>query len=308
MVQAINALVDGGAREGRVSRDTRTLRWVEAGSGEPVVVAGAGAGEPGSLAWAGVLPALPATIRVVAYDRAGLGLSDPVSELSLEQELDDLMAVVAAAGDWPCVLVGHSWGGLLALLAALLHPDAVSGLVLVDPADERFWKSLPPEAHCREEDRIRALIGQLESELAATIHEMCLPFAQTVTDEPAIQQLLLDAYVSCYVLGSQRSTVLDEFRMAMASIPQISAIRAAHPPPDVPMIVFSATTGQPAAQRRAWTKAHADLAAGARRSTHTILPETGHAIQEERPREVAAAIARIVHMARAEQPDTPSRP
>jgi pimeloyl-ACP methyl ester carboxylesterase len=126
-----------------------------------------------------------------------------------------------------------------------------------------------------------------------------------VTDEPATQQLLLDAYASCYVLESQRSMVLDEFRLAMASIPQISAIRAAHPPPDVPMIVLSATTGQPAAQRRAWTMAQADLAASAPRGTHTILPETGHAIQEERPHEVAAAIAHVVSMARAEQPDAP---
>src|SRR5207237_9250163 len=106
----------------------------------------------------------------------------------------------------------------------------------------------------------------------------------------------------------QVSMVLDEFRMAMVSIPQISAIRAAHPPPDVPMVVFSATTGQPAAHRRAWTEAQADLAAGAPRGTHTILPDTGHAIPEERPQEVAAAIARIVSMARAEWPDAPPTP
>jgi pimeloyl-ACP methyl ester carboxylesterase len=276
------------------------LRWIETGSGEPVVVAGAGAGEPGSLAWAGVLRELAGTARVVAYDRAGLGASDPVAELSLDQELDDLTAVVAAVGERPCVLVGHSWGGLLALLAALLHPHSVCGLVLVDPADERFWLSAPPEAHREQQDIGDALIQQHASgTLAATIRDMCRPFAETVTADPAGQQLLVDAYASCYALASQASMLADESRMALASIPQISAIRATHPPPDVPMIVFSATTGQPAAQRRAWTHTHAGLAASAPCGTHIILSDTGHAIHQERPQEVAAAIARAIREARA---------
>jgi pimeloyl-ACP methyl ester carboxylesterase len=192
------------------------------------------------------------------------------------------------------------------LLAAMLHPHAACGLVLVDPADERFWQSLPPEAHRKELTRAQALVARHgDGTLAATIRDMCRPFAQTVTEEPATQELLLDAYASCYALASQAAMPLEELRMALASISQISAIRAASPSPVVPMIVFSATTGLPAAQRQAWTKAHSDLAAGAPRGTHTILPGTGHAIHEERPQEVAAAIARIVRRASAEQPNAP---
>jgi pimeloyl-ACP methyl ester carboxylesterase len=305
---AISALVDGGARQGQIRLDTRTLRWIEVGSGEPVVVAGAGLGEPGSLAFAGVLRELAATTRVVAYDRAGLGESDPVAELSLDQELGDLARVVAAAGRGPCVLVGHSWGGLLALLAAVLDPHTVCGLVLVDSADERFWQSAPPAAHREEEENCRALIEQhAGGELAAKIRDEFEPFARTLTADPRTRALFLDAYVSCYATASQASIVLDEFRMALGAIAQISAIRSEYPPPDVPLIVLSATTGQPAAQRRAWTDRHADLAARAPRGTHTILPNTGHAIHPERPDEVAAAIARVVHRARAERQDTPSR-
>jgi pimeloyl-ACP methyl ester carboxylesterase len=304
---AISALVDGAARQGQIRLATRTLRWIEAGSGEPVIVAGAGLGEP-CLAWAGVLRELAALTRVVAYDRAGLGESDPVAELSLDQELDDLVMVAGAAGPRPCVLLGHSWGGLLALLAALVNPHTVCGLVLVDSADERFWQSVPAEAHRQQEEHCRALIEQHASgRLAARIRDEYGPFARTLTADPATQELFLDAYVSCYATAPQAAIVVDEFRMALASIRQISAIRTAYPPPDVPMIVLSATTGQPAPQRRAWTNEHAALAASAPRGTHIILPDTGHAINEERPKEVVEAVAGVVRRARAERQDAPPR-
>jgi pimeloyl-ACP methyl ester carboxylesterase len=119
------------------------LRWVEGGSGGPAVVFDAALGEPGSLAWAGVLPAVAEHTRVIAYDRAGVGASDPVSPLTVEGEVADLAALVSQAGQGRCVLAGHSWGGLLAQLVAFSHPDLVAGLVLVDPADEEISAAVP---------------------------------------------------------------------------------------------------------------------------------------------------------------------
>ena len=57
VVRVLGELVPGGVRRGELRRGNRVLRWVEAGSGSPAVVLDAGLGEPGSLAWAGVLPA-----------------------------------------------------------------------------------------------------------------------------------------------------------------------------------------------------------------------------------------------------------
>ena len=70
-VQALGKLTPGGVRRGQLSRDDRTLRWVEAGSGSPTVVLDAAGAEPGSLAWAGVIPIVAARTRVVAYDPGG---------------------------------------------------------------------------------------------------------------------------------------------------------------------------------------------------------------------------------------------
>jgi pimeloyl-ACP methyl ester carboxylesterase len=107
------------------------------------VVLDAGLGEPGSLAWAGVLPAVAGHTRVIAYDRAGTGASDPVSPLTVDDEIGDLAALIGEAADGRCVLAGHSWGGLLVQLATFRHPDLVAGLVLVDPADEEVLAAIP---------------------------------------------------------------------------------------------------------------------------------------------------------------------
>jgi len=50
VLQALGTLMPGAVRRGHLLRDGRALRWVEAGSGSPVVVLDAAAGEPGSLA------------------------------------------------------------------------------------------------------------------------------------------------------------------------------------------------------------------------------------------------------------------
>lgn len=123
--------------------DGRALRWQEVGHGEPLVVLEAGYSDT-ALAWARVVPALAAGTCVIAYDRAGLGASDPDPALpTIDRRLADLAALIEHAGAKPCVLAGHSWGGILAWALACRRPDLVAGLVLVDPADLDMLASLP---------------------------------------------------------------------------------------------------------------------------------------------------------------------
>jgi class 3 adenylate cyclase/pimeloyl-ACP methyl ester carboxylesterase len=69
--------------------------------------------------------------RLVMYDKAGTGLSDPVLAVpTLEQRMEDLHAVLDAAGAAHPVLLGISEGGPMSLLFAATYPDRVSGLIL----------------------------------------------------------------------------------------------------------------------------------------------------------------------------------
>lgn len=117
-----------------------------AGAGEPLVVFDSGLGEC-SLAWACVTPSVARFARTCVYDRAGFAWSDaaplPRTAGGAADELH--RALIHACERPPYLLVGHSYGGLVARIFAARHRDMVAGLVLVDPASPEEWVA-PTEA------------------------------------------------------------------------------------------------------------------------------------------------------------------
>jgi pimeloyl-ACP methyl ester carboxylesterase len=98
----------------------------------------------GAASWQRVMPLLAPHVRVVAYDRAGLGGSDPApGRATIGRMIDDLASVITGLAAGPCVLAGHSLGGILVQLLAFRRPDLVAGLVLVDPGHEEMESLLP---------------------------------------------------------------------------------------------------------------------------------------------------------------------
>jgi pimeloyl-ACP methyl ester carboxylesterase len=299
VLQILSRLTPFMVRRGEVLRDGRVVRWVESGAGSPVVVCDASLGEPGSLAWAGIMPAVAARTRIVAYDRAGLGASDPASPLTLKTQLDDLTGVIQAAGTGPCVVVGHSWGGLLAQLVALRRPELIAGLVLVDPAEEKYLGALPSDVlHEGMAASEQFLAQHANGELEATVREFFADFAQQLSHDQDLQELILDAHAWCYQHEYQARMIRDEHRLVIRSLTAIAGIRAVRRLPDVPVVVFSATTGRPQHERDMWTGFHAELAASVPGGKHIVLPETSHAINQERPELIADAIIDIIEISR----------
>jgi len=106
----------------------------DAGAQTPTVLLEAGA-FGFSADWSEVQEQLAARgIRSLAYDRAGLGLSDAGPEpRDGHSVLEDLERLLTAAGEAPpYILVGHSMAGLRVQLFAARHPGWVRGVVLVD--------------------------------------------------------------------------------------------------------------------------------------------------------------------------------
>ncbi len=69
--------------------------------------------------------------RLIIFDKRGTGLSDPVSEVpTLELRIDDVRAVMDAAGSERAALFGISEGGPMSVLFAATHPERVTALVL----------------------------------------------------------------------------------------------------------------------------------------------------------------------------------
>lgn len=98
--------------------------------------------------------------RLILFDKRGTGLSDPVpvSQLpTLEQRLDDVRAVMEAAGSKRAVLIGVSEGGPLCTLFAATYPEKTAALVAIGSYARRLkdadypWGRTPGEhdAFCR---------------------------------------------------------------------------------------------------------------------------------------------------------------
>lgn len=132
----MSEVAQAGVRGEFIDIGGRRLRVVRAGpeEGHPLILLEHGAFGCAS-DWAVVQQRLAAKgFRSVAYDRAGLGLSEPGPQPRDGRAIvADLAALLRALDErGPVVLVGHSMGGLMVRLFALTHPDLAIGVVLVD--------------------------------------------------------------------------------------------------------------------------------------------------------------------------------
>ena len=107
------------------------LHYAAAGAGPAVVLLH---GNPGSTRdYDALQPALAGRYRTIALDRPGHGYSARPSEMTPQQQSATLHAFLAKLGVQRPVIVGHSWGGGLALIHALEYPDDVGAVVTLAP-------------------------------------------------------------------------------------------------------------------------------------------------------------------------------
>ena len=108
------------------------IHFLEQGSGPPLLyLHGAGAMIQEVMA-TGLVPMLASSHRVIVPDRPGFGHSTRRARpCTLAHQAAAMADVLRDLGGAPAVVVGHSWGALLAAGLAVLHPDAVRSLVLI---------------------------------------------------------------------------------------------------------------------------------------------------------------------------------
>jgi pimeloyl-ACP methyl ester carboxylesterase len=119
--------------------DGSTLRWLEQGSGTPVVLVH---GIPTSpTLWRHVLPRLTG-MRVLALEMTGYGDSIPEGrdrDISVGAQADRLLAWLAHLGIERAVLVGHDLGGGVVQIAAVRRPHACAGLLITNGMGYDSW-------------------------------------------------------------------------------------------------------------------------------------------------------------------------
>ena len=149
----------------RVDAKGPKLRMLVLGSAGPTVVFENGGG--GSLELWGQVPARVSEFaKVVAYDRAGDGLSDKgITERDGRNIASELHAALQNARiPGPYILVGHSLGGPYARIFAGMYPKEVAAMVLVDPTQEEMMEWNDENGFSRASDRpgfLASTLGQV---------------------------------------------------------------------------------------------------------------------------------------------------
>ncbi len=122
-----------------------SLHMVCRGDGDQTVVFSSGMGNPAS-SWRPLERVLEPDFRVCSYDRDGLGWSedsDSARDAALASQRLGLL-LDAAIIDSPVILVGHSYGAVVARVFAADNPEKVSALILLDSSHEDMAERFPP--------------------------------------------------------------------------------------------------------------------------------------------------------------------
>lgn len=148
------------------SPDGTRIGYERDGSGPPLVLVHGTSAD--RTRWEPVLAGLQARFTVYAVDRRGRGLSGDNAPYALEREFEDIVAVVDAINE-PVALLGHSFGALCALEAAV-RTRRVGRLILYEPG----FKTEPPPYEPGQRERLEALLaaGDRESALVAFFREI----------------------------------------------------------------------------------------------------------------------------------------
>jgi class 3 adenylate cyclase/pimeloyl-ACP methyl ester carboxylesterase len=90
--------------------------------------------------WRNFYGTLASFARVLLFDKRGTGISDPVlGAPSLEERMDDVRAVMDAAGSERAALIGSSDGAAMVALFAATYPERTAALILNGPVVRGRW-------------------------------------------------------------------------------------------------------------------------------------------------------------------------
>ena len=289
--------------EGRAPANGIELYYQILGQGRPVVILHGGPGMDHGYLLPG-MAALADTYQMIFYDQRAVGRSSGSTDeasLTVDNYVEDLEGLRKARGLETITLLGHSWGGGLAMFYAIAHPDRVDALILANSvgATSEFWGPFRRtiEERLRPEDRqaieqINASEAYRQRTPEAVMALARVYFSTYCYDRAVCGRLRLDYTERTAANGQEISKRLYDARLGFYDIRQ-QVSRLSCPA----LIIHGDTDPIPV-----------DVAATLHRllphSTFVVLPHCGHfpylEVPEEFFRQVRAFLQQL-------PPSTPSR-
>lgn len=283
------------------------------GSGSPVVMLVSGIGA-GSEAWRNVQGEIAKYTRVCAYDRAGYGFSDALAgEADATSAVADLAHLLDAGGvAQPVVLVAHSAGALYSQFFSGEHPEKVAGAVLVDPTGLNDFRDV--DSILTEDERARKkanyprmfesldrCVDRARSRAGTSVGEAGTECDPPSTGAPDLDEALRRQFADPKVAEANRSEMRN-FNPPDADAIESATTRQVRQRPfllgDKPLIVLKTGGRLPPGERGERLRALSDLETrrllAASTEAKALHVKSGHAIQDERPDVVVAAVREVV--------------
>jgi pimeloyl-ACP methyl ester carboxylesterase len=272
-----------------VTVDGTRLHFVFRGAGQPVVLIH---GNPGSTQdWTRVLGPLAANHRVIVFDRPGHGRSERPKhgDTTVEVQARLLHDALKQFHIERPIVVGHSWGGALALVYAITYPKEVAGVVLVAPA---VYES---------QDAVSVLTTlPAVPVIGDAVNFVLTPlFAATVVRGELKKAFSPDPVPKSYlrhVLSEwTRSKKVKAYSLDEASLnDSLKKVSPRYPEITVPMSILTGDSDLIVAKKEQAERLHQALP----KSHLVVLPKTGHQIPFTRPQAVVDEIERVQRLSR----------
>jgi pimeloyl-ACP methyl ester carboxylesterase len=209
------------------SKDGTPIAYWHSGQGPPLVLVHGTAADHGR--WTPVLPAFEQHFIIYAVDRRGRGGSGDFEDYSIGREFEDVAAVVDSIGE-PVNLLGHSYGAVCALEAALLTRN-VRKLVLYEPPMDVTDEQINPPGVV---DRLEALLeaGDRDGVVATMLREVAgVPpeAVEYMRSVPAWQARVAAAHTIPRELRAQEAYQFDPERFGDLRVPTLLMIGGESP-------------------------------------------------------------------------------
>jgi len=206
---------------------------------------------------------------VIAYDRAGFGKSDlPETKADLAEDTAALWRGLRTLGlDRNLILVGHSYGGFLIRFEAAEHPDAVRGLVFVDPFTVELVDLFGID-YCNN----HPMMGKL-------------PF-----DASRPETLTKEQRALARMVGAPGSNLAEK----------VAVMRKAVLPKGIPVRVLTSDTSwlPKPEEQEAWRKSHEQFTASIKDAKLIVAEKSDHMIPLCQPDLVVSVVSEVVRLAK----------
>jgi pimeloyl-ACP methyl ester carboxylesterase len=202
--------------EGTAQVDGAQLAWSRSGAGPDVVLVHAGVAD--QRMWEPVVDRLADRCSLLRYDLRGFGRSDRFDAGPFSPSAD-LLGVLDAVGVGSAVLVGASFGGFVALEAAITAPERFGALVLLDaPLPDHAWSEEIEVFAEAEESALED--GDLDAAVDANVRMWTGPRAS-----PRVRGLVAGMQRRAFTL--QLETPMEEVALDPPAHERLTEVRAA---------------------------------------------------------------------------------